>query len=367
MAESKGNIQKRQRKLSTRNFPSWVPQRFHTWWLSYAAILVWYGFNISFVLSGKVVFAALKPPPAALTCLHLTTGFVLSSLYLAASPGDPDQQVSRSERYQQIREFAPAAVFFGLNIFLSNLCTSLSNNASFTATIKALTPCFTFFIYAIKEQKRPTLAWMWQLAAIMVVIAGVLVSASADSQWTLWALVVGIAATSACSLMAIYQTDGLQKADPMVAMNAQAPTCILILLAISVMTESETMAAWWLNCSWETVLLLVGHGVFAFSLNLVAQACAAVCKPVQKTIAGNLKVAFIYWLECMMWQACGWVGIATWCQDNKLRKELAMSPIVGSFIIFAGAFWYAKQYEAEKNEAAKLAAAESEKKAGKGD
>ena len=311
---------------------------------------------------------------------------MLSSLYLAASPGDPDQQVSRSERYQQIREFAPAAVFFGLNIFLSNLCTSLSNNASFTATIKALTLCFTFFIYAIKEQKRPTLAWMWQLAAIMVVIAGVLVSASADSQWTLWALVVGIAATSACSLMAIYQTDGLQKADPMVAMNAQAPTCILILLAISVppppllsspahsepvalqvMTESETMAAWWLNCSWETVLLLVGHGVFAFSLNLVAQACAAVCKPVQKTIAGNLKVAFIYWLECMMWQACGWVGIATWCQDNKLRKELAMSPIVGSFIIFAGAFWYAKQYEAEKNEAAKLAAAESEKKAGKGD
>merc|ERR1712086_368841 len=120
-----------------RNYPIWVPLRFHQWWLSYVAILVWYGFNMTLVLSGKFIFATLKPPPAFLTTLHVITGFVLSSviLYMRKKEGKPETIV---EKISKIREFAGSAIFFALNIYLSNLCSQLSSNASFTAAIKAL-------------------------------------------------------------------------------------------------------------------------------------------------------------------------------------------------------------------------------------
>merc|ERR1712167_347003 len=152
----------------------------------------------------------------------------------------------------------------------------------------------------------------------MVVIAGVLLNASSDSQWNYLSLAVGLGATTCCALMAITQTSGLQKNDPMEALNAQAPTVIACVFVICVMTERDRVAAFIANAEWSTLLVLWVHGLLAFCLNIVAGACAAVTKPVQKTIFGNLKVALIYSLECMMWQGCVGMNLSDWCEEHKL-------------------------------------------------
>jgi len=339
----------RERSISIRNFPTWVPEWLHTWWLSYAAILVWYGFNLTMVLSGKFIFATMRPPPAALTTLHVTTGFVLSSIVLhIRGPSEAAKAEVTGSRLKQFKDFALPAICFALNIYLSNLCTQLSNNASFTATIKALTPVVTFVLYA-GIAGRVTPGWKLQVTAIAVVIAGVLLNASADSQWTWPALITGFAATGACAMMAITQTKSLQKQDPIVGMNAQAPTVIMCLLAITLCTETERVQLWWLSADWSSVLVLLCHGLLAFMLNIVGTACAAVTKPVQKTIFGNLKVCFIYVLECAMWQGCVMTGAQEWGAENKLKKEFELWAIIGCLIIFGGALWYGYLYEQEKN------------------
>jgi len=339
------------RSLSVRNYPIWVPLRFHQWWLSYVAILVWYGFNMTLVLSGKFIFATLKPPPAFLTTLHVITGFVLSSviLYMRKKEGKPETIV---EKISKIREFAGSAIFFALNIYLSNLCTQLSSNASFTAAIKALTPVVTFFLYLAINRRAFTKNKLMQLGAIMVVIGGVLLNASSDDNWSYSSLAVGLGATVCCSLMAITQTAGLQKNDPMEALNAQAPTVIACVATISVFTESDRVALWIANAEWSSIAVLQCHGLLAFCLNIVGGACAGVTKPVQKTIFGNLKVAFIYGLECCMWQVCVGMGLSAWCIERKLNKTLEFWTILSCLIIFVGAMVYGYLYEQEKNVAA---------------
>lgn len=319
-------MMKRGRAVSI-HLPEWLPESLRKpgplrTAMPYTAILVWYVFNVSVVLSNKFIFTYL-PMPTGLTLLHQTTGFVISSVLLAVRKNDPEDDSPKTvpqSRGERLVTMFPVALANTGAMYFSNLSMSYAS-APFTQTIKSCVPALTYLIYKLYHKR--TYTWQHD-CALLSVCAGVLIASSADVTLNLMGLTTAILASMMTATNAVLGNDRTKKMSPLESMNVMAPYSIAMLLPIWYSTELETLDKYWdevFNVKAFSLLML--HGVLVFMLNGVSQFKNAVVSPVLGTCSGNMKVVLIYVFSWML-----------------LGTELNFYIWIGSSLTIGGGIWY---------------------------
>lgn len=286
--------------------------------LPYAAILVWYGFNMSVVLSNRWIFTKL-PLPTSLTLLHSVTGLTVSSVMLATKPtwsklfgiessDDTVAAPSNENPREKLMAFLPVAVSLTGNNYFSNLSMRFAS-APFTQTIKAIVPVVTMLVYYLYAGRKYTRG---HYVAMIFVVSGVFIASYAEVSLNYAGLAAALIASVFTALKVVLSNDRTKKLDPLVTVNTMAPYSIVFLLPVWYSTEMEQMAAMEQSQLMAWVPLLLAHGILVLALNLVTFFTMAVNSPTTMTCCGNMKVMFVYVLSWMLlgtdlgfWQLVG--------------------------------------------------------------
>ncbi len=134
--------------------PQWMPARIRNMdpegplrlMLPYIAIVFWYVFNIVTLLTNKYIFQKL-PFPTGLTILHMSIGFVLSSLYmLVANVSQTDSPTQIRGLKDRVVTIFPVAMAFAGNLYFSNLAMRWVS-VPFVQMVKSMVPGFTMILY----------------------------------------------------------------------------------------------------------------------------------------------------------------------------------------------------------------------------
>jgi len=294
--------------------------------LPYMAILVWYCFNMSVVLSNRWIFTQL-PLPTSLTLLHSVTGLVVSTLLLATRPrwgkwlsmegsDDADKPPSRESAFTKVAAFLPVAISLTGNNYFSNLSMRFTS-APFTQTIKAIVPVVTmlvYYLYAGRQYERS------HYLAMSLVVSGVFIASAAEVSLNYLGLGAALIASVFTALKVVLSNDRTKKLDPLVTVNTMAPYSIVLLIPVFYSTELDAVLAMDREALVTWLPLLFAHGLLVLALNLVTFFTMAVNSPTTMTCCGNMKVMFVYILS--------WFFLGT---------ELGLQQLVGaSLTIFGG-------------------------------
>jgi len=239
------------------------------------------------------------PYSVALTSLHMTASFVLSSLvYLVM--GDrwfPSALALKAQGFSLVKKFIPLAVLFAVSILLSNeaylYCT-----VPFLQMCKEFNVAIVYFVGLVLMVERFNLQ---QCAILFVIMIGCCMSIHGEMRFNKFGFMCQIAGQTAEACKIVLQQQLIQgfKLDPLTMVMVMSPLCLIALLV-------------GLYFSWEPGILLHAQEnalhLFlncsnAFALNVAVASLIKYASGVSFVLAGVIKDVCIVLVAAIMFGA----------------------------------------------------------------
>ncbi|KAM0831113.1 hypothetical protein ACQ4PT_065760 [Festuca glaucescens] len=261
------------------------------------AILQWWGFNVTVIITNKWIFQKLDFKfPLTVSCVHFICSSIGAYIAIHVLKAKPLIQVEPEDRWRRI---FPMSFVFCMNIVLGNISLRYIP-VSFMQTIKSFTPATTVILQWLVWSKH----FEWRIwASLVPIVGGILLTSMTELSFNMFgfcAAMVGCLATSTKTILAESLLHGY-KFDSINTVYYMAPFATMILALPAMLLEGGGVIDWFYthDSIVSALVIILGSGVLAFCLNFSIFYVIHSTTAVTFNVAGNLKVAvavLVSWL-----------------------------------------------------------------------
>ncbi|KAJ0960021.1 hypothetical protein J5N97_000215 [Dioscorea zingiberensis] len=261
------------------------------------AILQWWGFNVTVIITNKWIFQKLHFTfPLTVSCIHFICSAMGAYIAIKLLRVKPLIEVDRRDRWRRI---IPMSCVFCFNIVLGNVSLRYIP-VSFMQTIKSFTPATTVILQWLVWGKY----FDWRVwASLIPIVGGIVLTSVTELSFNTYgfcAALVGCLATSTKTILAESLLHGY-KFDSINTVYYMAPPATLLMSVLAILVEGHGVMNWFQTHEsvLSSLIIILSSGVFAFFLNFSIFYVIHSTTAVTFNVAGNLKVAvaiLVSWL-----------------------------------------------------------------------
>ncbi|CAF2060666.1 unnamed protein product [Brassica napus] len=265
---------------------------------SVLAILQWWGFNVTVIITNKWIFQKLDFKfPLSVSCVHFICSSIGAYIVIKVLKLKPLIVVEPEDRWRRI---FPMSFVFCINIVLGNVSLRYIP-VSFMQTIKSFTPATTAVVLQWLVWRK---YFEWRIwASLVPVVGGILLTSVTELSFNMFgfcAALFGCLATSTKTILAESLLHGY-KFDSINTVYYMAPLATMILGIPALLLEGNGIMSWFEShpSPWSALIIIFSSGVLAFCLNFSIFYVIHSTTAVTFNVAGNLKVAvavLVSWL-----------------------------------------------------------------------
>ncbi|KAJ0961392.1 hypothetical protein J5N97_000428 [Dioscorea zingiberensis] len=272
------------------------------------AILQWWGFNVTVIITNKWIFQKLHFTfPLTVSCIHFICSAMGAYIAIKLLRVKPLIEVDRRDRWRRI---IPMSCVFCFNIVLGNVSLRYIP-VSFHADYQVIHSCHYGFVSCLCFCTFFILQWLvwgkyfdWRVwASLIPIVGGIVLTSVTELSFNTYgfcAALVGCLATSTKTILAESLLHGY-KFDSINTVYYMAPPATLLMSVLAILVEGHGVMNWFQTHEsvLSSLIIILSSGVFAFFLNFSIFYVIHSTTAVTFNVAGNLKVAvaiLVSWL-----------------------------------------------------------------------
>ncbi|KAH7685353.1 UAA transporter protein [Dioscorea alata] len=264
---------------------------------SVSAILQWWGFNVTVIITNKWIFQKLDFTfPLTVSCIHFICSAIGAYIAIRLLRVKPLIEVDRRDHWRRI---IPMSCVFCFNIVLGNVSLRYIP-VSFMQTIKSFTPATTVILqWLVWGKNFDRRIW----ASLVPIVGGIVLTSLTELSFNIvgfCAALFGCMATSTKTILAESLLHGY-KFDSINTVYYMTPPATLLMSILAIIVERNGVMNWFQTHEsiLSSLIIILSSGILAFFLNFSIFYVIHSTTAVTFNVAGNLKVAvaiLVSWL-----------------------------------------------------------------------